>query len=137
MHHQILSVYKILHYRFSLKDGQLWLGHQQALMVGSPFNLCLMKSMILVCYLYLQVWESLADRPAFPSDREACFKWFSKVSYCLLCNTQLLVLTLACCLIFPQLVSDEPDIEPETAKKIFTDNVHKIAPHTLTENGFR
>ncbi|XP_064393950.1 probable ubiquitin carboxyl-terminal hydrolase FAF-X [Halichondria panicea] len=77
--------------RFSLKDGQLWLGHQQALMV----------------------WESLADRPAFPSDREACFRWFAK------------------------LVSDEPDIEPETAKRIFTENVHKIPPQHLTENGFR
>lgn len=36
-----------------------------------------------------------------------------------------------------QLVSDEPDIEPETAKKIFTENVHKIPPQHLTENGFR
>ena len=36
-----------------------------------------------------------------------------------------------------QLVNDEPDIEPETAKKIFLDNVHKIAPHHLTENAFR
>lgn len=77
--------------RFALKDGQLWLGHQQALMV----------------------WESLAENPAFPSDRDACFKWFAK------------------------LVSDEPDIEPETAKKIFTENVHKIPPQHLTENGFR
>ena len=36
-----------------------------------------------------------------------------------------------------QLVSDEPDIEPETAKKIFIDNVHEIPPHKLTESGFR
>ncbi len=36
-----------------------------------------------------------------------------------------------------QLVSDEPDIEPETAKKIFVENVHKIPPQLLTENGFR
>ena len=34
-------------------------------------------------------------------------------------------------------MSDEPDIEPETAKKIFTENVHKIPPQHLTENGFR
>ena len=34
-------------------------------------------------------------------------------------------------------MSDEPDIEPETAKKIFIENVHKIAPHHLTENAFR
>ena len=38
---------------------------------------------------------------------------------------------------FLQLVSDEPDIEPETAKRIFTENVHKIPPQHLTENGFR
>ena len=37
----------------------------------------------------------------------------------------------------PQLVSDEPDIEPETVKKIFTDNVQKLPPQLLTENGFR
>ena len=34
-------------------------------------------------------------------------------------------------------MSDEPDIEPETAKKIFLDNVLKIAPRHLTENAFR
>lgn len=34
-------------------------------------------------------------------------------------------------------MSDEPDIEPDTAKKIFTENVHKIPPQHLTENGFR
>ena len=38
---------------------------------------------------------------------------------------------------FTQLVSGEPDIEPGTAKKIFTDNILKIAPQILTENGFR
>ena len=36
-----------------------------------------------------------------------------------------------------QLVSDEPDIEPETAKKLFTENVHRLPPQHLTENGFR
>ena len=36
-----------------------------------------------------------------------------------------------------QLVSDEPDIEPETAKRIFTENVHRLPPQHLTENGFR
>lgn len=41
------------------------------------------------------------------------------------------------CVCVFQLVSDEPDIEPETAKRIFIDNVHKIAPQHLTENAFR
>ena len=36
-----------------------------------------------------------------------------------------------------QLVSDEPDIEPDTVKKIFTENVHRMPPQHLTENGFR
>ena len=63
--------------------------------------------------LPLQVWESLQEKPAFDVDREACLKWFAK------------------------LVSDEPDIEPETARKIFIENVHKIPPHLLTDSGFR
>ncbi|KAL5475916.1 hypothetical protein EMCRGX_G025794 [Ephydatia muelleri] len=77
--------------RFALRDGQLWLAHQHALMV----------------------WESLQEKPAFDVDREACLKWFAK------------------------LVSDEPDIEPETARKIFIENVHQIPPHLLTDSGFR
>jgi ubiquitin carboxyl-terminal hydrolase 9/24 len=77
--------------RFALKDGQLWLGHQQALMM----------------------WESLVEKPAFASDRDTCFRWFAK------------------------LVSDEPDIEPDTVKKLFTENLHRMPPQHLTENGFR
>lgn len=34
-------------------------------------------------------------------------------------------------------MAEEPDIEPETAKKIFVENVHTIAPQHLTENAFR
>ena len=34
-------------------------------------------------------------------------------------------------------MAEEPDIEPETAKKIFLEDVHKIAPQHLTENAFR
>ena len=44
--------------RFALKDGQLWLGLNHALIV----------------------WESLAQNPVFPSDRDMCFKWFAKVN---------------------------------------------------------
>ena len=34
-------------------------------------------------------------------------------------------------------MSDEPDIEPETVKKIFTEKLHRMPPQHLTENGFR
>ena len=34
------------------------------------------------CFFFkLQVWESLAENPAFPSDRDACFRWFAKVCH--------------------------------------------------------
>lgn len=32
---------------------------------------------------------------------------------------------------------DEPDIEPETAKRLFTENILRLSPSSLTENGFR
>ena len=41
-------------------------------------------------------------------------------------------------LLFPlQLVKDEPDLEPESVKHIFIENVMKLEPQTLTDNGFR
>ena len=36
-----------------------------------------------------------------------------------------------------QLVKDEPDLEPESVKHIFIENVMKLDPQTLTDNGFR
>ena len=30
----------------------------------------------------IQVWQALIDAPAYESDREACFKWFARVSVC-------------------------------------------------------
>lgn len=32
---------------------------------------------------------------------------------------------------------DEPDIEPETARKLFTDNILSLTPSGITDNGFR
>ena len=32
---------------------------------------------------------------------------------------------------------DEPDIEPETAKHLFTQNILNLTPSALTDNGFR
>ena len=43
--------------RFLLKDGQLWLCEPQA----------------------KQIWTCLAENAIYPSDRENCFKWFTKV----------------------------------------------------------
>ena len=45
--------------RFVLKDGHLWLCSPQA----------------------VQIWECLAINAVYPSDREACFKWFTKVGF--------------------------------------------------------
>ena len=37
------------------------------------------------CYFFIlsQIWQCLAEKAAFPSDRECCFKWFSKVTFTL------------------------------------------------------
>lgn len=32
---------------------------------------------------------------------------------------------------------DEPDIEPETAKRLFTENLLNLTPSGLSDNGFR
>ncbi len=44
-------------FRFLLKDGQLWLCEPQA----------------------KQIWLCLAENAIYVTDRENCFKWFSKV----------------------------------------------------------
>ena len=36
-------------------------------------------SCLLCVCVCVQVWASLAENPAFSSDREACFRWFAKV----------------------------------------------------------
>jgi ubiquitin carboxyl-terminal hydrolase 9/24 len=77
--------------RFLIQDGSLWLAISHV----------------------LNVWKTLAEFPVFPSDREVCLKWFSK------------------------LVSDEPDLEPDTIKHMFIENIMKLSPNLLTDNGFR
>ncbi|KAL0281150.1 UNVERIFIED_CONTAM: hypothetical protein PYX00_002224 [Menopon gallinae] len=77
--------------RFLLKDGQLWLCSQQA----------------------KQIWKCLAEDGVFPSDREACFKWFSK------------------------LMGDEPDVDPSIYKEFFEDNILQLDPTLLTESGMK
>lgn len=77
--------------RFLLKDGQLWLCAPQA----------------------RQIWNCLAEKAVFTVDREACFKWFSK------------------------LMGDDPDLDPEINKDFFECNILKLDPSLLTEHGVR
>lgn len=77
--------------RFLLKDGQLWLCAPQA----------------------KQIWKCLAENAVFLCDREACFRWFSK------------------------LMGDEPDLDPDINKDFFQNNVLQLEPALLTENGIR
>ncbi|KAG1670256.1 putative ubiquitin carboxyl-terminal hydrolase FAF-X [Nymphon striatum] len=77
--------------RFLLKDGQLWLCSPQA----------------------RQIWNCLAENAVFVSDREACFKWFSK------------------------LMGEEPDLDPEINKDFFENNLLQLDPCLLTENGMK
>nr|CAD7589819.1 unnamed protein product [Timema genevievae] len=75
---------------FSL-DGQLWLCADQA----------------------KQIWHCLAEEAVFPPDREACFKWFSK------------------------LMGEEPDLDPAINKDFFENNILQLDPTLLTESGMK
>ncbi|XP_044752373.1 probable ubiquitin carboxyl-terminal hydrolase FAF-X [Coccinella septempunctata] len=77
--------------RFLLKDGQLWLCSDQA----------------------KQIWQCLAEKAVFQSDREACFKWFSK------------------------LMGDEPDLDPGINKDFFENNILQLDPTLVTESGIK
>ncbi|XP_052519968.1 probable ubiquitin carboxyl-terminal hydrolase FAF-X [Budorcas taxicolor] len=77
--------------RFLLKDGQLWLCAPQA----------------------KQIWKCLAENAVYVCDREACFKWYSK------------------------LMGDEPDLDPDINKEFFESNVLQLDPFLLTENGMK
>ena len=77
--------------RFLLRDGQLWLCAPQA----------------------KQIWRCLAEDAVFSSDREICFKWFSK------------------------LMGDEPDLDPEINRDFIESNLLKPDPAPLTNLGPR
>ena len=49
----------------------------------------------------------------FPQDREACFKWFSK------------------------LMGEEPDLDPEINRDFFENNILLLEPSLMTESGIR
>lgn len=77
--------------RFLLKDGQLWLCAPQA----------------------KQIWTCLAENAVYATDREACFKWFSK------------------------LMGEEPDLDPEINRDFFENIVLQLDPCLLTESGIK
>ncbi|XP_076235119.1 ubiquitin carboxyl-terminal hydrolase-like faf [Calliopsis andreniformis] len=91
-YNHIMQVQERLNFlRFLLKDGQLWLCADQA----------------------KQIWQCLAEQGVFVSDREACFKWFSK------------------------LMGEEPDLDPAINKDFFQNNILQLDPALLTESGIK
>ena len=91
-YNHILQVQERLNFlRFLLKDGQLWLCAPQA----------------------KQIWTCLAENAVFTQDREACFKWFSK------------------------LMGDEPDLDPEINRDFFENNILQLDPSLMTESGIK
>lgn len=60
-----------------------------------------------------QIWQCLAEQAVFVSDREACFKWFSK------------------------LMGEEPDLDPAINKDFFENNILQLDPALLTESGIK
>uniref|UniRef100_A0A2M4DNF9 ubiquitinyl hydrolase 1 n=1 Tax=Anopheles darlingi TaxID=43151 RepID=A0A2M4DNF9_ANODA len=77
--------------KFLLKDGHLWLCADQA----------------------KQIWNALAVSAAFASDREECFRWFSK------------------------LMGENPDLDPGINRDFFENNLLKLDPLLLTESGVK
>ncbi|CAG0917225.1 unnamed protein product [Notodromas monacha] len=73
------------------REGQLWLAEPQA----------------------QKIWRCLAQEGIFSSDREACFKWFSK------------------------LMGDEPDLDPEINRSFFETVILQFDPTLLTESGMK
>lgn len=91
-YNHVIQVQERLNFlRFLLKDGQLWLCAEQA----------------------KQIWQCLAEQAVFVSDREACFKWFSK------------------------LMGEEPDLDPAINKDFFEHNILQLDPILLTESGIK
>ena len=91
-YNHVIQVQERLNFlRFLLKDGQLWLCAPQA----------------------KQIWNCLAENAVFAQDREACFKWFSK------------------------LMGDEPDLDPEINRDFFENNILQLDPSLMTESGIK
>lgn len=59
------------------------------------------------------MWKCLAENSIFVQDREACFKWFSK------------------------LMGEEPDLDPEINRDFFENNILQLDPNLMTESGIK
>lgn len=77
--------------RSFFQDGRLWLCNSQARLI----------------------WECLAENNVFDCDREACFKWFSKI------------------------MGEVPDLDPVIYKDFFENNILQFDPSHLTESGMK
>ena len=60
-----------------------------------------------------QIWHCLVERAIFVADREACFKWFSK------------------------LMGEEPDLDPEVNRDFFENQILQLDPSLMTESGMK
>lgn len=58
-----------------------------------------------------QIWKCLAENAVYPEDREACFNWFS------------------------QLMTEEPDLDPEVNRSFFEHNIMQLDATLVTESG--
>ena len=58
-----------------------------------------------------QIWKCLAENAVYPEDREACFQWFS------------------------QLMTEEPDLDPDVNRSFFEHNVLQLDPVLVTISG--
>jgi len=58
------------------------------------------------------IWHCLAENPAFSSDREMCFEWFSKL-----------------------MNEPDPDLDPTIIQPFFERKILNFDPTLLTENG--
>ncbi|KAK3589909.1 hypothetical protein CHS0354_034922 [Potamilus streckersoni] len=86
----IQQVQQRLHFlRFLLQHGKFWLCENQA----------------------NQIWQCLAENAIYPTDREACFRWFAK------------------------LMGEEEYLSPDITRDFFEKNILQMDPRLLTENG--
>ncbi len=87
-----IQIQERLHFlKYVLKEGQLCMSLSQA----------------------ETIWKCLAQNSVFESDREICFKWFSK------------------------LMTDDSDLEPDMNKTFFVNYITKLDPKLLTDSGIK
>lgn len=75
------------------------------------------SSMTFLYYILLfqakQIWVCLAEKPAYQADRDACFRWFSK------------------------LMTDESDLDPNIIIHFFRNHIMTLRPSLLSHSGIK